>query len=139
MSDKVVHVLEDMNMRVDWLKETAPPCDIVWSTCVQDFLDKFEEESRDIRLIILDHDLGLDNDDKDGYTPDRNGQCGADVVRELENVPCPVLVWSINMVAAPEMVSSLKDKNISAVHVPFLLDTHEPVLRKIVHEVLGDS
>jgi hypothetical protein len=136
MSEVSIHVLEDMDYRVNWLKENFPGVRIFWSTNVTEFFDKLNKHPAP-SLIILDHDLGEDRGGWGAQSEDRDGLCGTDVAKRLDTTR-PVLVWSMNSVAGPEMTRKLRDRGVSAVCVPFF-DHHKATLYKLIEETLKNA
>lgn len=113
-ADPVILVLEDMPARVRWLREQVPEADIRWSTTVADFLGGWVAPD----LVILDHDLG--GVPRDGLASrDAAGLTGMDAAERMPGPGCPVVIWSVNPVHAPEMAWVLMRRGVRAAHVPF--------------------
>lgn len=120
---KVILILEDEKVRFDWIKSTFfNMATIVWTKTVKEFFEKLEEiPTKEIQLLILDHDLGVDTIDDNpnqiilnsSFPKDTNGNVGMDAVdmisSEFFNM-IPVIVWSINTPRASEMVHRLQEK-----------------------------
>lgn len=131
--EKLIVVLEDSKERMVWLRENFPDAIIKWSTTVDEFFDHLRTSSKDdIRLIILDHDLGSDDLATECQTLtmergcsatcslDENGQNGTHAVDGLDSWhEIPVVVWSVNTVEGPRMAARLKKKKFVVVWVPF--------------------
>lgn len=130
---KVILILEDEKVRFDWIKSTfSDIATIIWTKTVKEFFEKLEEiPTKEIQLLILDHDLGIDTTDDNNhhqiilnssFPKDVNGNVGMDAVdmisSEFFNM-IPAIVWSINTPRASEMVHRLQEKSFFAVHIPF--------------------
>lgn len=125
----IVIILEDSKPRIDWFKQEFPNVDCVWVETVTQFFDvlKTVDASR-LRLFILDHDLGDINDQNvdtlivsPGTWPvGSDGKSGFDVVKNLDGfIDVPIIVWSINSIAAPKMVNSLLERGYIAAWIQF--------------------
>lgn len=143
---KVILILEDEKVRFDWIKSTFfDMATIVWTKTVKEFFEKLEEiPTKEIQLLILDHDLGVDTVDDNSnqiilnssFPKDTNGNVGMDAVdmisSEFFNM-IPVIVWSINTPRASEMVHRLQEKSFFAVHIPFSKKTELAIaVRKLL-------
>jgi DNA-binding NarL/FixJ family response regulator len=129
-------VLEDTKPRIEWLE--AVTGDYVWAEDVNTFFGELDKRSgADVRLIILDHDLGGFDPQLLTFPRDRNGMTGMDAVDQLPERwrHVPIIVWSINGPRAKEMVHRLRDRGFAAEHVPF---SNEPFgrLRRAIRGVL---
>lgn len=118
MERSIIVVLEDMRVRVDWLRESFPEAKIVWSETVADFISSFAglDQSR-IAVILLDHDIG-----GPFYgSSDDEGKNGLDAARELMGVQdVPVIIWSINGDGSRAMQQELEGKGHTVAWIPFL-------------------
>ncbi len=143
---KVILILEDEKVRFDWIKSTFfDMATIIWTKTVKEFFEKLEEiPTKEIQLLILDHDLGVDTVDDNSnqiilnssFPKDTNGNVGMDAVdmisSEFFNM-IPVIVWSINTPRASEMVHRLQEKSFFAVHIPFSKKTELAIaVRKLL-------
>lgn len=118
----MIVVLEDMDVRVQWLMRMFPDTNVRWAETVTDFHEAIAEAGDALQLVILDHDLGpgsLVSEDADGYT-------GMDAATDLRTT-APVIVWSINPVGAPAMVDTLIESGHDAVWISFW-EKHFPIL-----------
>jgi hypothetical protein len=117
----VIVVLEDMQVRVDWLLGLVGNERVAWSETVSDFLPTVDAPT----LVILDHDLGgvpmtLEEATAPGpASRGRDGLTGLDAAERMPVVSCPVLVWSVNPVRAPQMVATLRRRGMRALWAPF--------------------
>lgn len=126
----VVLVLEDMDHRVEWLRERLPStAEIRHSNTVEGLLWWWHAEPD---LVILDHDLGGVPTALGTGSADDNGHTGMDAARRMPVVSCPVIVWSVNPLRAPEMVSELWQRRLTACWLPF----GEPRLGPTIANVL---
>lgn len=105
-------LLEDDWYRVDWLMDHVPEdVHVIHTSSVEQFAERLAGCTPS--LIILDHDLGLNAPGGDGYN----------AIQHLSaNLACPVLVWSANVVAAPRMLSAIRDRGLQAVQGAFVPD-----------------
>lgn len=116
MSKPVILVLEDAEVRVEWLRDKFESvATIVHATTVTAMLDELERWKGSLALVILDHDLG---------TLQPNGadnMCGSDAARLLDvRRDIPILIWSWNPVGASQMMLSLTDHGYTSVsRLPF--------------------
>ena len=109
-------VLEDSPERVDWLRRNFSDVTILWATTVDRF-SRLIESTSDVRLVILDHDLGQDDET---WPLDPTGKNGMDAIRCLgTNTHHPFVVWSINTVEGPRMISELESLGAIARWIPF--------------------
>lgn len=118
----MILVLEDMQVRVDWLRDlVGDRVKVVWSTTVEQLVI----DRRNVRpsLVILDHDLGGPPCAGGPPSRDANGHDGLYACERIRAVECPVLVWSMNPTRAPLMVESLRRRGMRALWAPF--GTHE--------------
>lgn len=117
MSSKPVFlVLEDMEIRIDFLRNTfGDAVEVVWAEDVTTFRQKLAGISPErLCAVILDHDLAPPG------TPmkDKHGLDGTDAAKDLK-VNVPVFVWSMNPVGAVRMVKILRESGHSCRHIPF--------------------
>ncbi|NJL54160.1 hypothetical protein HC928_02590 [bacterium] len=115
----IIHVLEDMEGRIDFLRSLVEHCKdvkISWHNNVNSFIREFPENPG---LVILDHDLGGVPTDLAIASRDIDGQSGTDAVRRMPNVSCPVLIWSMNPVRAPIMKQDLQRRGMHVAWYPF--------------------
>lgn len=121
-------VLEDQEVRIQWLRAVVPfdDIEIVWCTSVGKFLKEVREPN--VKLVIFDHDLDLffDGPDKDGLT----GTHAARGYRGLTDTP--VLIWSFNKSGALNIKSILASKGIRALWVPFMDDNKIKLARTVL-------
>jgi len=126
-SDRVILVLEDMVERTDWLRDQVRR---LWSDVhvrqierVDDFVHEVAAcgkfRAAEPMLVILDHDLGGAPTSLEGGTRDVNGETGMNAAQQMRVVRCPVVVWSVNSVRAPEMVDVLQRRGMNARWLPF--------------------
>lgn len=124
-------VLEDAVERISWLKRVVPGVNVVWCKTVASFLSTLKGLTpEEVGLIILDHDLGADEQDGEtvisqssSWPRDADGSTGMDVVYQLESwKDVPVVVWSINTPRAQEMTVRLTEQGFAAVRIPFGMD-----------------
>ena len=113
----VVLVLEDQEVRVDWLRDTFPDfMEIIWSKTVSDFLQSCKDHAGVTAVAILDHDLGFDESVL--QSEDVNGQTGTDAARLMLPVPY-VVIWSMNPGGSRLMRDILRDKKQRVRYAPF--------------------
>ena len=140
-----IMVLEDTMERIKWLQNWVT-ADVEWAWDVADFFDRLRiREPENVRLILLDHDLGaysagdsgLKIEINDTFPKDMNGMCGMDAADQLPLrwKDVPIIVWSINTPRAQEMVHRLTERGFGAVHVPFNNAAFGP-LRRAIRSVL---
>ncbi len=88
-------VLEDREVRIRWLQRVLrrQHPEIEWTDQVEMFVG-LVRGNPDADLILMDHDLHTDGD-------------GRDAVRLMPRVDIPIIVWSANYWAGPEMVEML--------------------------------
>lgn len=116
---KVVLVLEDMQVRVDWLRDlVGDRASVLWCADVAALLAVLRGGSVP-DLVILDHDLGGIPRDLDAGSRDKDGRTGLDAAEDMPPVECPVLVWSVNPVRAPIMVETLRRRGMQTGWAPF--------------------
>lgn len=127
-------VLEDSPERIEWLRRaTAGRARVVWVRGVTSFRRLYLRLQSELRLVILDHDLGLSlaralefNPRTGLYTsysdPCRGGPKGLDGSDAASwlavfgyEVPCPVWVWSWNVNPAKSMAQTLSDGGVKIV------------------------
>lgn len=98
-------VLEDQQVRVDWLRQYRPHWYIEHVTTAQACVDKLAE---DWDVIILDHDL-------DSIEPAENGY------RAACNVPenSKVILWSCNPSALARMFGACLERTEHVERAPF--------------------
>ena len=109
-----VLVLEDVQDRVDALREWLPDSEIVHVETVADFIKTTGPEGRPFDLFILDHDLG------DTELP---GRVAVDHMTWKWGHPkAPVVVWSQNAPAARWMVHDLERAGFDVYRRPFGMD-----------------
>jgi hypothetical protein len=121
-----VLVLEDMETRVDLLRKVYLITKIDWATSVDRFQDVYTNSTEPYDLLILDHDLGgpfYGSTDKNNQT----GQHAVDFLLMQPALP-PVLVWSVNPVAAPLMAKRLQNEGHDATWIPFIQLKGTPAL-----------
>ena len=126
-----VFVLEDTKPRIEWLEAWVTQ-DYVWAEDVNSFFSELEKRQDDeVRLIVLDHDLGGFDPDLLTFPRDCNGMCGMDAADQLPErwQHVPIIVWSINGPRAKEMVLRLKDRGFAAEHLPFNNAPYSPLRR----------
>lgn len=114
----IIALVEDMEVRVEWLAEKFPDADIVWATTVDEFFAKLRVIDRSrLALILLDHDLGGPFFGSAGA----DGKTGLHAAQGLEGwYDVAVIIWSINEDGAKEMLHTLNDFRVNAVWIPFL-------------------
>lgn len=102
---QAVVVLEDDQVRIDYLRSLLITYDVFADRNVAAFLALVEEHRANLALVVFDHDLGCGppgwQDDpvySGAGTPifiyDDEGLTGADAARTIVPVPVPALVWS---------------------------------------------
>jgi DNA-binding NarL/FixJ family response regulator len=124
----VIVVLEDMDVRVQWLGKRFPGS-YQWAQTVTELkatLALMDMRKQKPKLVILDHDLGVDSCESNGS----DGLCGLDAAKWLA-VECPVLVWSMNGPAAKQMVRALIDSGHRAKHIAFMEIMYPALVRYI--------
>src|SRR5262245_10158676 len=106
MAKKVVVVLEDSDVRVQWLRDLMEPLgfEVRAHDHVQQFLRLVKDAGIRLTGVVLDHDLG-------GYRmpislQDGDGLDGLDAAEKMP-ATVPTLVWSTNHIEAPKMVETL--------------------------------
>lgn len=110
----MIGILEDDDVRLsgfrEALKDLGP---VVYRDSAPDFVCWLRENLASLRLLSLDHDLGLSRE-VDGKRVDPGE--GMHVVDFLVTQPpvCPVIVHSSNVVRSPLMVQRLLDAGWSA-------------------------
>lgn len=144
MTKPIILVLEDMFVRIEWLRaHFEADAEIIWAKNVDQFFEELRllDRSR-LKLILLDHDLGGDSDADGGliastsWPMDASGKNGGDAVDGLDGWnDIPAVVWSINNVSAPLMVDELKDKGFAAGWIPFL-STHRNMLKSVIAQLV---
>lgn len=117
----MIIVLEDMQVRVDWLRDAFGALHAVnWRDDVESFLLALDGVAP--TLVILDHDLGGPIDvtkPEPRMSRDADGLTGLDACDRMPVVACPVLVWSMNPVRAPIMVQTLQRRGMRALWAPY--------------------
>ena len=119
-------ILEDMEVRVDLIRKQVFFLKATWAKTVQEFKSIYEADPT-FDVIILDHDLGgpwYGSTDEN----DQNGQHAVDFLIARNGKLPPILVWSINTVAAPNMVKSLQAHGHNAVWIPYMHVMKSPVM-----------
>lgn len=118
MAKPVIIVLEDMKMRIDWLRKFFDSrCHIVWVTTVTDFQSAVAKHNLDTKLIIFDHDLDM----QFGSTGASLGPDGMNGLHAAEWLPglmanTPILVWSRNGHKAPAIEETLNKRGFKNVY-----------------------
>lgn len=114
---KNILVLEDSDLRIDWLKQVvANRANVLWAQNIQQFIHLWGDAGK-IDLFILDHDLG--EFDNAGYTSAKGGENGMQAV-PLIPFGSRVFVWSANIIKAKDMTDALLDRGCATMRVPFL-------------------
>lgn len=114
----MIIVLEDMEVRVQWLTRMFSDVNVVWHDNVTGFRESLEGLEAPPSLVILDHDLG--STQTPWVSEGADGLSGSDAARELQ-VPCPVLIWSINPDGAQNMARTLANSGHARVRwIPFM-------------------
>lgn len=108
--------LEDETYRVDVLRELFAPHTVYATDFVADFLDQARRGSW--RLILMDHDLSHEPDAPNGCDAAR---ALADASAAAFSACCyvPVVVHSLNLVAAGAMVQALWSWEAPVIRLPF--------------------
>ena len=137
MQRPTILVLEDMQIRVDWLRDAFPHATVVWLETVSDLMSSIAALGPfPPALILLDHDLGLGAshmeddgsvlllDDGVSFPLDVNGNNGMHAVDMMPDSMkvVPMIVWSINGPRAREMVARLTERGFVTTHIPFTGD-----------------
>lgn len=107
-------VLEDHDVRIEWLREYFPDAVIMWAQNVTTFEGSLKYKPR---MILLDHDLGP--------LPE-TGYDAAKLLPDTVDAETPVLIWSQNPVGADNIKSYLKSNGFTTVvWLPFGIRGHE--------------
>lgn len=104
-------ILEDEQVRVDWLRRKFPDWQITWTKHPDETIAAMQTKQWD--LIILDHDLHFPVDSYVGAEP-----TGFWAAREVP-ADSVVLVWSINIPAAEQMANAIAERGATPVRIPF--------------------
>lgn len=133
---RVALVLEDMEVRVEWLEEVleGTGVDVVWCTTVADFRRDLAYYGKCVELIVLDHDLGRDSTTSE----DERGETGLDGAKAIP-VGCtaPVLLWSINPSGRERMALELRSRGIVAAAYPFLRENMFGLMGVVMKSIGG--
>ena len=126
----IILVLEDMEIRVVWLRTIfGDHVEIVWTTNVADFITTQARVAPDrVCLIIMDHDLHLP-----GHAVVPSGLVAARTM----TLVAPVIVWSQNPEGAPSMRDELKRRGYTAEWAPYFERELPTMAGKILHRVLS--
>lgn len=113
-------ILDDEENRINWIRKQFPGIHIIWTYNVKMFFEEYQREKNSGRLIliILDHDLGSEN------------ESGMDVVKKLQTNMITI-IWSVNTIAATKMFYELKDKKVPTLYIPYI---HQKELKKAINE-----
>ena len=138
-------VLEDMIERITWLEQACALLNvkIIWEKTVKGFLRVLESaEASEIRVIILDHDLGAMTfedssilDSNSTFPVDEDGSTGMTAVNEMKGLKdVPVVVWSINPPASQQMVQKLLENGYAAASLPF--SSKRSLITRVIHAAI---
>lgn len=138
MTLPLVIVLEDSPKRVQSLVKRFPNVEIIWTKTVSEFFDALRtaDNSR-LRLLILDHDLGLEGEQRAVSIDDGAYESGMHAVDGMSPAwqSVPIIVWSVNTPRAQEMVRRLREKGFIAVAIPHLSGHEERLYDAIATQV----
>ena len=109
----MILVLEDMECRIDWLRDATKGHVVQWCKTVSALVAAQGTPS----LVILDHDLG--DLGTANFSVGADGMTGLDAADCMPAVACPVLVWSMNPTRAPQMVQALQRRGMRATWAPY--------------------
>ena len=126
----MILVLEDMDVRVQWLTRMFPDVNVSWHDNVTaqkvisggysetEFMASLEALEAPPSLVILDHDLGSI---QTPWVPEgEDGLSGSDAADRIQ-VTCPILIWSVNPDGAANMARTLANSGHTWVdRIPFL-------------------
>ena len=128
----MILVLEDMDIRVQWLRKMFPATEIQWCSDVSSFQEVLR--SRSPSVIILDHDLGPGS----VTSEDSGGLTGYDAAKALRT-NAPVLIWSVNMWGSNRMSSVLADNGVVHRALPFLSNNFPAIGAFVVHALASKA
>ncbi|GAB5541321.1 MAG: hypothetical protein SangKO_010810 [Sandaracinaceae bacterium] len=107
----MIVVLEDQPERVAWLRELVGDWhEVRHAPTVTGFFDLLTAPPV---LTILDHDLGGVPTGSRVPSAGADGLTGLDACERMPPLEWPVLVWSVNPVRAPLMVSTLRRRGVA--------------------------
>lgn len=111
-------ILEDAPVRLELFKLELLDVDYTVTHSVTQFVKDLENAGDELRLVIMDHDLGHAKDGQVFPYYDQGGLNGSDAARLMPEVNVPIVVWSVNSEGAAWMVAKLRERGMSARWIP---------------------